>query len=94
MNWKKKKESIVDGLDNLNKEKLLSDKKISEESLIPWKCIILTKIDKNISKLKNRIKSSKFSPIRKQIDIISCLKAPQNMFVLVPIDKHVCPCSY
>ena len=31
---------------NLIKEKLLSDKKISEESLIPWKSVILTWLTK------------------------------------------------
>ena len=34
---------------NLIKEKLLSDKKISEESLIPWKSVILTWLTKNIN---------------------------------------------
>ena len=51
-NWKKSKESVVEGLDNLIKEKLLSDKKISEESLITWQFAILTKVDKKIPKLK------------------------------------------
>ena len=37
INWKKSKENIVEGLDNLIKGKLLSDKTISEESLISWK---------------------------------------------------------
>ena len=60
---------------------------ISEESLIPWKCAILRKTDKIISKLKNRIKPSKSNPILKQIYAISCLEALQKTFVLVPIDK-------
>ena len=46
INWKKNKESILEGLENLIKRKLLSDKKISEESLITWKSAILTKVDK------------------------------------------------
>ena len=32
LNWKKSKEGIVEGLGNLNKEKLLSGKKIPDES--------------------------------------------------------------
>ena len=66
---------------------MLSDKKISEESLIPWKSAILTKVDKKILKLKTRIKPSKSNPILKQIDVISCLDALQKKIVLVPIDK-------
>ena len=50
--WEKSKESAEEGLNNLIKEKLLSDKKISEESLIPWKSAILTKVDKKFQKLK------------------------------------------
>ena len=65
INCKKSKENIVEGLDNLIKAKLLSDKIISEESLIPWKSAILTKVDKKISELKNRIKRSKSNPILK-----------------------------
>ena len=52
INWKKSKENIVEGLDNLIKGKLLSYKKISEESLISCKSAIITKVGKNISKLK------------------------------------------
>ena len=50
INWKKSKESIVEGLDNLNNRKLLSDKKIFKESLIPWTSVILTKVEKKINK--------------------------------------------
>ena len=52
INRKKSKERIVEGLDNLIKEKLLSDKKISEKSLIPSKSAILTKVDKKIQIIK------------------------------------------
>ena len=72
---KKSKESIVEGLDNLIKRKLLYDKKISDEPLIPWNSAILKKVDKKISKLNTRIKPSKSNPILKQIDITSCLEA-------------------
>ena len=75
----------MEGLDNLIKGKLLSDKKISENSLIPWKSAILTKVAKKI--LKTEIKPSKSNAIVKQIDVISCLEALQEKFVLVPIDK-------
>ena len=64
---KKKKEYIMENLDSLIKCKLLSDKKISEESLILWKSVILTKDDKNLSKLKTRTKSSKSNPILKKL---------------------------
>ena len=64
---KKKKEYIMENLDSLIKGKLLSDKKISEESLILWKSAILTKDDKNLSKLKTRTKSSKSNPILKKL---------------------------
>ena len=36
----------MEGLNNLIKWKLLSDKNISEESLISWKSASLTKVDK------------------------------------------------
>ena len=42
----------MEGLDNLNKGKLLSDKKLYEESLIPWKSAIFTKFDKKSLKLE------------------------------------------
>ena len=87
INWKKIKESIVEGLGNLIKGKLLCYKKIPEESLIPWKSGILTKVDKKVSKLKTRIKPSKFNLMLKQIDVITCLEALQITLVLVPIDK-------
>ena len=68
------------GLDNLIKRKLLSNKKISEESLITRKFTILRKVDKKRSKLKNRIKPSKSDPILKEIDVLKHF-------------KKVCPCS-
>ena len=74
-NREKNKESIVEGLDNLIKRKLLPNKKISEESLIPWKSAILTKVDQKSSKLKTRIKPSKSKPFLKQFNFIGCLKA-------------------
>ena len=45
----------MEGLDNLIKEKLLFDKKISEESLILWNFAILTKVDKKIQSLKQEL---------------------------------------
>ena len=45
----------MEGLDNMIKEKLLFDKKISEESLILWKFAILTKVDKKIQSLKQEL---------------------------------------
>ena len=59
---------------------MLSNKKISEESLISLKRTILTKVDKKSSKLENRIKPSKSDPILKEIDVLKHL-------------KKVCPCS-
>ena len=50
------------------------DKKIPAESLIPRKSTILTNIDKKYSKLKTRIKPSKYNPIPKQMEVISCLE--------------------
>ena len=66
------KETILEGLDNLIKEKQFSDKKIPQEF---WKSAILTKVEKNISKLKARIKPFQSNPIVKQVDVISCLEA-------------------
>ena len=76
-------------LDNLIKGKLLGGilKKISEESLIPWKSVTLKKVDWKISKLKARIKPFGFNPILKQIDVINCIEALHKKFVLVPISK-------
>ena len=45
----------MEGLDNMIKEKLLFDKKISEESLILWKFAILTKVDKKIQSLTQEL---------------------------------------
>ena len=42
----------MEGLDNLIKGKFLSDKNISDESLIPWKSPILTKLAKKFQSLK------------------------------------------
>ena len=76
----KSKEDIVEGLKNLIKIKLLSDKRISEESLIPWKSSILTKADKKVSTLKTIIKLFKSNSILKQIDVMNCLEAVQRNF--------------
>ena len=90
INWKKKsKESILEGLDNLIKWKLLSDKKIFEESLITWQSAVLAKVDKKNSKLKTWIKSSKSNPILKQIDVMSCLEALQKKFFLVYVNGNI-----
>ena len=62
----------MEGLDNLIKGKLISDEKISEESLILWKPTILAKVDQKISRLKTKIKPSKSNFIPKQIDVINC----------------------
>ena len=77
----------MEGLDNLIKRKLLSDKKMSKESLIPWKPAILKRIYEKISKLKTRKKPSKLNLILKHTDVINCLEALQKKFVLAPIDK-------
>ena len=69
------KETILEGLDNLIKGKLFSDKKIPQES---WKSAILTKAEKNISKLKARVKPFQSNPILKQVDVIICLEALQK----------------
>ena len=84
---KKSKEDIVEGIDNLIKGNLLADKKISVETLIPWRFAILITVDINFSKLKTRFKPFKSNPFLKQIEVISCLQAPQKKFVVVPIDK-------
>ena len=47
IDWKKSKENIVKGLHNQIKRELLSDKKISGESLKPWKFAVLIKVEKN-----------------------------------------------
>ena len=86
VNREKSKESISQGLDSLIKGKLLSDKKIPEESLIPCKSAVIRLTKKN-SKLNTRIKPSKSNHILKRIDAITCLEALQKKFVLVPIDK-------
>ena len=76
-------------LDNLIKGKLLGGifKKISEESLIPWKSVALKKIDWKISKPRARVKPFRFNPILKQIDVINCIEALHKKFVIVPISK-------
>ena len=51
---------------------LLSDKKIPEESLIPWKSAVIW-LTKKISKLNTRIKPSKSNHILKQIDTQSLI---------------------
>ena len=86
ISWKKSKESIAEGLDNLIKGKLLYDKMISEESLILWQSAILAKVDNNFSKLKTRIKPSKSNPILKKMTSQVVLKHSKK-FVLVPFDK-------
>ena len=43
---------MAEGLGNLIKRKLLSEKKIFEKSLILWKPVILTKVDKKYESLK------------------------------------------
>ena len=52
INWKKKKskERIVEGWEDLIIETLLSDKKKSEESLIPCKSVILKNVAKKVIK--------------------------------------------
>ena len=80
---RKSKESIVEGLHNLIKGTLLSDKKKSEGSLVLWKSAILIKIDKKNSKLK----PSKSNSILKQIEVIS-LEALQKSFFLFLLIKH------
>ena len=42
----------MEGLDNLIKGKLLSDKQMPVECLIPWKSAILTRVDKKFQSLK------------------------------------------
>ena len=77
-------------LDNLIKGKLLVGifKKISEESLIPWKSVALKKIDWKISKLRARVKPFRFNPILKQIDVINCIEALHKSLFLFLLVKH------
>ena len=57
---------------------------VFEEFSMP---VVLKKVHKKNSKLKNRTKPSKSNPILKQIDLISCLEAFQKTLVLAPITK-------
>ena len=78
----------VEGLDNLIKGKLLSNKKISDESLILLKSAIITTVLKKNLKYKARIKPSKSNSILKQIDVISYLEALQKRLIMFLLIKH------
>ena len=68
-------------LEILIKRKLSANKKIYVESLVPWKSSILTKADKNISRLKTRTKLFKPNFILKQTNVINYLeKLKKNLF--------------
>ena len=65
---------------NLIKEKLLSDKKISEKSLIPWKSVILTCWTKNIQfySEKNYV-ISPFEALQKRFLMFLLIKYPEML---------------
>ena len=65
---------------NLIKEKLLSDKKISEKSLIPWQSVILTWLTKNIQfySEKNYV-ISPFEALQKRFLMFLLIKYPEML---------------
>ena len=65
---------------NLIKEKLLSDKKISEKSLIPRKSVILTWLTKNIQfySEKNYV-ISPFEALQKRFLMFLLIKYPEML---------------
>ena len=86
INWKRCRDKIVEGLTKCAC-KMALDKKIREDELLPWKNLILEKVDSKITALKNKVKPKKSNPILKQPDVMQYLNELHKKYVLVPIDK-------
>ena len=84
----------MQSLNILFKGKLLVNKKISVDPLIPWTLILLISlIPSTLTNINKKVQSLKLEPnhltqpILKQTEVTNCLQALQKHFVLVPIDK-------
>ena len=64
-----------------------SNKNITKESLLCWKNKVLSIVDTDIAKLKQKVKQQKTNPVLKQPEVIDYLKLFQEKYVLAPIDK-------
>ena len=84
INWRKCRESIVDGLN----ECIASiSTRINDNALGDWKATVLRKVDEKIEQLKSRIPNRQRKQILKDQTVLGYLEELQKHFVLVPIDK-------
>ena len=87
INWRKSRDNIELGLVDCVSRMTSSSRNINEEDMIPWKNIILEKVDAKITNLKRKIKPQKSNPVLKQPDVVQYLQQLHQKYVLVPIDK-------
>ena len=87
INWKKCRDVILEGVAQCLKNMASSSKNVTETDLLPWKNMILQKVDAKISLLKRKVTLNKSNPILKQPDVIQYLEQLHQKYVFVPIDK-------
>ena len=64
-----------------------SSKNVTEADMLPWKNMVLQKVDAKITLLKHRVTLQKSSPVLTQPDVIQHLEELHKKYVFVPIDK-------
>ena len=87
INWKKCRDVIAEGVAQCLSKMASSRKNVTEADMLPWKNMILQKVDAKISLLKRKVTLHKSNPILKQPDVIQYLEELHQKYVFVPIDK-------
>ena len=87
INWKKCRDVIAEGVTQCLNSMASSNKNVTEADMLPWKNMILQKVDTKITLLKRKVTLHKSNPILKQPDVIQHLEELHQKYVFVPIDK-------
>ena len=87
INWKKCKEKIEEGLEICASKLAGSVKRLVQADLLPWKEMVLQKVDAKIAFLRKKVKPKQTKAILQDPDVSEYLQKLHEKFVLVPIDK-------
>ena len=87
INWKKCRDVIAEGVTQCLSSMSSSSKNVTEADMVPWKNMVLHKVDAKIALLKRKVTLHKSNPVLKQPDVIQHLEELHKKYVFVPIDK-------
>ena len=87
INFNKCKRSIIEGLDSYIQQVAAKVSRVEEEDMTTWKDAVMSKVNENISAIRQNVTPQASNPVLRQTDVIEYLQNFHHKFVLVPIDK-------